>query len=165
MQGMIAGIVGAITSAVATEDEYGFRYYFLNGKRFYFLSNILFWFIVIILYSIACTGSSLFEHLWKTHLSLLIFSSTSWIFTRDVAVQLQRNATPLRYYQIAILFYDVDRRHLWWTRNMCCMRLYVFRHLTIFKKYIQILALKIKLKTYSFEFLKFNFSANIRQSA
>ena len=43
--------------------------------------------------------------------------------------------------------------------------LYVFRHLTIFKKYIQILALKIKLKTYSFEFLKFNFSANIRQSA
>jgi len=34
MQGMIAGIVGAITSAAATEDEYGYRYYFLNGKRF-----------------------------------------------------------------------------------------------------------------------------------
>jgi hypothetical protein len=43
MQGMIAGIVGTIIAAFATEEEYGYRYYFLNEKRFYFLSNILFW--------------------------------------------------------------------------------------------------------------------------
>jgi hypothetical protein len=43
MQGIIAGIVGTIIAAFATEEEYGYRYYFLNEKRFYFLSNILFW--------------------------------------------------------------------------------------------------------------------------
>ncbi len=104
------------------------------------------------------------EHLWKTtHLSLQNFSSTSWIFTRDVAVQLQRKGVITKL-QLFFVTLAVDICGGLVTCAVC------FQTSNYFLKIYTDISAKNKIENlYSFEFLKFNFRvsyftfANIRQ--